>query len=76
MRRLTSLGPEEMPNVAGIDRFNYDPYADHSKVASKDGKAKEASTEDAEATLAVQDLNPSVDPQREIGQLSFFLVKF
>ena len=52
-----------MPNVVGIDRFNYDPHVDHSEVASEDGEAREESAEDAEATHTVQDPNPSVDPQ-------------
>ena len=31
--RLTSLGREEMPDAAKIDKFNYDPHAKHSDAA-------------------------------------------
>jgi hypothetical protein len=58
IRRLTSMGREEMPDAPGIDRFNYDP--DVEEVA-EDAEAVESPTEDAEAITAVQD--PSVDPQ-------------
>jgi hypothetical protein len=57
---LTSLGREEMPDAVGISDFNYNPKADHYEAAPKGGKANEASTKDAEATLAAQD--PLVDP--------------
>ena len=63
--RLTSLGREEMPYAAWIDEFNYNPHVNHSEAAPKGAKAREVSTEDAEASLAVQDPNPPIDPQGE-----------
>ena len=48
-----------MPDVAGISDFNYYPRAED---ATKDTKAREASSEDAEATPVVKDSNPTVDP--------------
>jgi hypothetical protein len=44
IQRLTSLGREETPDVAGIDEFNYNPEADHSEAALEGGKVSEAST--------------------------------
>jgi hypothetical protein len=49
-----------MPDVAGIDKFDYHPEADHSEVALEGEKAREAS-KDTEATPDLQD--PPVDPQ-------------
>ena len=49
-----------MLDVTGINKFNYDPRAEETV---KDAKAREVSTEDAEATPTVQDPNPAVDPQ-------------
>lgn len=49
-----------MPDVAGIDRFNYNSHTNHSKAAPKAAEARKASTEDAEVIPAVQD--PTVDP--------------
>ena len=50
-----------MPDTARIDKFNCGPYAEHYSAAPEDGEAKEASTKDAEATPAEQDLTPAVD---------------
>ena len=61
IRRLTSLGREEMPDAMEIDEFDYKPEGDHSEVALEGGEAEEASIKDAEATLAVRD--PPVDFQ-------------
>ena len=52
---MTSLGREEMPNVVGIDEFDYKPKGDRFKVALEGGKAKEAPTKDAEATPTARD---------------------
>ena len=52
-----------MPDAVGIDKFNYDPYAEHSNAASEDAEVREASTEDAKATLAKQSQTSTLDPQ-------------
>ena len=62
IRQLTSLGREEIPDVAGIDQFKYDPHADHFDAALEDAEAREASIEDAKVTPAEQDLIAVVDP--------------
>jgi hypothetical protein len=54
IRRLLSLGQEEMPDAAGISQFDYRPPASEPKVAEEDGEAREASG-NVEATPVVQD---------------------
>jgi hypothetical protein len=62
IRRLTSLGREEMPDAAGIVDFDYHPLAHVSGAVSEGGEAREV-FEDADATPAAQD--PPVAPQGE-----------
>jgi hypothetical protein len=49
IRQLISLGREEMPDTAGIDRFAY-----HLKMAAEGGEV-EKEHEDAENPLPAQD---------------------
>jgi hypothetical protein len=55
-----------MLDTVGIAKFNYNPRANHSEAAVEDAWAREASTEDAKATSAMRDPNPTIDPQGEI----------
>jgi hypothetical protein len=48
-----------MPDVVEISDFNYDL---HVEDATEDAEARKASTEDVEATPAIKDSNPIVDP--------------
>jgi hypothetical protein len=63
IRRLTSLGQEEMPDAAGITEFDYHPRSGDSEVVPEGGEAREA-FEDVEATPTTQD--PHVAPEGEI----------
>jgi hypothetical protein len=60
IRRLLSLGREEMPDAAGIAEFDYRPSTPKPEAVEDDGEAREA-PENAEATPAEQD--PPVTPQ-------------
>jgi hypothetical protein len=74
-RRLLSLGREEMPDAAGIAKFDYRPPAPEPEAAEDDGEAREA-PENVEATPTEQDplslLRGSVDNNLYI----FFFVQF
>ena len=59
MRRLTSLGREEMPDAAGIVVFDYHPPTEDSKATPEGAQTKEAA-EDAEATSTARD--PAIVP--------------
>ena len=59
IRRLTSLGQEEMPDAIGIADFDYHPLADDSEATPKGAEAREV-VEDDEATPTAQD--PFVAP--------------
>jgi hypothetical protein len=54
IRRLISLGREEMPNAVRIAKFDYRPPAPEPKAAKEDGEAREA-FRNAGATTDVQD---------------------
>jgi hypothetical protein len=54
IRRLTSLGREEMPDTAGIADFYYCPPAPEPEAAPKSEEPREASG-NAEAAPTVQD---------------------
>jgi hypothetical protein len=54
IRRLLSLGREEMPDAAGIIEFDYCLPAPEPKATVDSGEAREASG-NAEAAPAVQD---------------------
>jgi hypothetical protein len=62
IRRLISLGREEMLDAAGIADFDYRPSAPMPKAVAEGGEAREASG-NAEATPTIQD--PHVAPQGE-----------
>jgi hypothetical protein len=59
IRRLLSLGREEMPDVTGIAKFDYCPPAPEPETTEEGGEAREASG-NAEATPIAQD--PIVTP--------------
>ena len=54
MRRLTSLGREEMPDAAGIAVFDYHPSAEDSEATLEGAHTREV-VEDTEATPTTQD---------------------
>jgi hypothetical protein len=54
IRRLISLGREEMLDAARIAEFDYHPPAPEPEAAEEDGEAEEAS-EGAKATPTEQD---------------------
>jgi hypothetical protein len=43
IRHLISLGRKEMPDTAGIAKFDYHPPAPEPEAAEEDGEAEEAS---------------------------------
>jgi hypothetical protein len=54
IRRLLSLGAEEMPNEAGITEFDYRPPAPRPEIVGDCREAREASGT-AEASPVLQD---------------------
>ena len=54
MRRLTSLGREEMPDAAGIAIFYYYPPIEDFEATPEGVQTREAA-EDAKATSTAQD---------------------